>query len=245
MCWAAGREPLSRRGNPEVAAIPSIVLIRHAQGSFGTADYDVLSERGHAQTAALVSGLARRSIHGQRAISGALRRQRDTASPCASAWGVELEIDERWDEYVDRDILEHHADVPAGLERRPGDEPLDSRQFQEILNGGLRAWIGAGTDSPAAEPWPRFQARVTAALGELAADLGRGETALVVSSGGVIAALTASLLGLPAEALIAFNHVSINTGITKLTVGRGGVTLVSSNEHAHLEEADRALISYR
>lgn len=178
-------------------------------------------------------------------ISGSLRRQRDTASPCAAAFEVELEIDERWDEYVDRDILEHHAQVPAGLEHRPGDAPLSSREFQEILNAGLRAWITAGETSPSAEPWPRFQARVDAALGELAAELGRGQTALVISSGGVIAALSARLLGLPPEALVRFNHVSINTAITKLTVGRGGTTLISSNEHAHLEEVDGALLSYR
>jgi broad specificity phosphatase PhoE len=73
----------------------------------------------------------------------------------------------------------------------------------------------------------------------------KGQTALIVSSGGAIAALTAALLQLPPEALVAFNHVSINTGLTKVTVGRGGTTLISSNEHAHLDEADPALISYR
>jgi broad specificity phosphatase PhoE len=205
----------------------------------------VLSPRGHEQAAALLDGLRRRSIRGDRVICGTLRRQRDTASPCADAFGVELEVDERWDEYVDRDILEHHAQVPAGLERRPGDEPLSSREFQEILNEALRAWIAAGESGPSAEPWTRFQARVSGALADVAAQLDTGQSALVFSSGGVIAALSAGLLGLPPEALVAFNHVSINTGITKLTVGRGGTTLISSNEHAHLEEVDRALISYR
>jgi hypothetical protein len=33
--------------------------------------------------------------------------------------------------------------------------------------------------------------------------------------------------------------------MTKVTVGRAGTTLVSSNEHAHLDEADPGLISYR
>jgi broad specificity phosphatase PhoE len=178
-------------------------------------------------------------------MSGRLRRQRDTAEPCASAFGVALEIDERWDEYSDRDILEHHAAVPVGLDHHAGDISLSSREFQEILNQALRAWIAAGDGSPAREPWPAFHARATAALSQLAASLDSGQTALVVSSGGVIAALTASLLGLPADALVAFNHVSINTGITKLTVGRGGTTLISSNEHAHLEETDATLISYR
>jgi broad specificity phosphatase PhoE len=225
--------------------MPSILLIRHAQGSFGTADYDQLSDRGHAQTKALVAGLERRGIRADRVLSGGLRRQRETAAPCAEAAAVELEIDERWAEYVDRDILGHHSEVAAGLEQHPGDAPLSSREFQEILNRALTAWIAAGEGGPAAETWPQFQARATAALEDVAAGLGKGQTALVVSSGGVIAALSASLMRLPNEALIAFNHVSINTGITKLVVGRGGTTLISANEHAHLEEADAGLVTYR
>lgn len=178
-------------------------------------------------------------------VSGALRRQRDTAAPCARAAGVELEIDQGWDEYVDRDILGHHATVPAGLERHAGDAPLSSRDFQKILDQGLLAWIAAGSESPCRETWPAFLERVTAALAAFAQSLRSGETGLIVSSGGVIAALTAHLLGLQPQALVAFNHVSINTAITKVAVGRGGMTLISSNEHAHLEVAGRELLSYR
>lgn len=225
--------------------LPSILLIRHAQASFGTADYDQLSDRGHAQTEALVTGLARRGIRADRVLSGGLRRQRDTAAPLAAAAGVELEIDERWDEYTDRDILSHHSDVAAGLEQHPGDAQLSSREFQEILNRALRAWVAAGEDGAADETWPHFHSRITGALADLAGGLGKGQTALVVSSGGVIAGLSATLMGLPPEALVAFNHVSINTGITKLVVGRGGTTLVSANDHAHLEEADPELVTYR
>ena len=219
--------------------MPSILLIRHAQASFGSADYDVLSDTGHAQTAALVAGLERRGIRADQVVSGGLRRQRDTAEPCASAVAVPLQIDERWDEYEDRDILTHHSEVAAGLEHLPGDAPLSSRAFQEILNQALAGWIEAGERSHSQETWDQFSTRTQGALSDLAGSLGKGQTALVISSGGVIAALCAALMGLPPTALIAFNHVSINTGIAELTVGRGGITLVSSNEHAHLEEAGR------
>ncbi len=225
--------------------MPSILLVRHAQASFGAADYDVLSEQGREQVAALVAGLHQRGIVPARVITGTLRRQRDTAIPCAESHGLEVVVDERWNEYDDRDILTHHSDVHVGLEQRPGDEPISSRQFQEILNAALRSWIGAGADGPCHEPWTAFHGRLSAALMELGGLLGRGETALVVSSGGAIAALTASLLGLPPEALITFNHVSINAGITKLTVGRGGTTVISINEHAHLEGPGASLVTYR
>jgi broad specificity phosphatase PhoE len=225
--------------------MPSVLLIRHAQASFGAADYDVLSETGQHQVRALITGLQRRGVRATRVVCGDLRRQRDTAAPCAEAMGAALAVDGRWNEYADRDVLAHHASVPAGLERQEGDAPLSSREFQEILNEALSAWIEASERSPCSETWPAFRARLEGALRDLAGDLGKGETAVAVSSGGAIAAICAQLMELPPQALIAFNHVSINTAICKLAVGRGGVTLVSINEHAHLDEVDGSLVTYR
>ena len=225
--------------------MPSILLIRHAQASFGAEDYDVLSEQGAEQVQALISGLRARGVTPARVVCGDLRRQRDTGAPCAEALGGRLEVDARWNECVDRDILEHHATVPAGLEQRAGDAPLSSREFQEILNHALRDWIDAGDGGPCAEPWPVFRDRLGAALRSLAGELQSGETALVVSSGGAIGAMCAALMRLPEHSMIALNHVSINTGISKLAVGRGGVTLVSINEHSHLEMPGRSLVTYR
>ncbi len=222
-----------------------MLLIRHAQASFGASDYDVLSERGQQQVRALAAGLQRRGVAAKLVLAGSLRRQLDTAAPCAEAMGVELTVDDRWNEYDDRDILSHYGGVPAGLEHRPGDDALSSRDFQRLLNLALAEWIAAGSASPCAESWPQFLGRAGAALDDVVSGLGKGQTALVASSGGVIAALTATLLRVPPEAMITFNHVSVNTAISKLAVGRGGTTLISCNDHAHLEEADPELISYR
>lgn len=239
------RERIESPDRDEEPAIPSILLIRHAQASFGASDYDILSELGHRQVTALVDGLERRRIAADVVISGRLRRQRDTAGLYAAALGLEVEIDPRFDEYDVRDILSLHADLPAGLEHRPGEPELTSREFQRALNQALGGWLAAGADGPTREPWPVFRARLSDAVRGLAGRLGKGETAAVISSGGAIGAIGAELLGLPPEAMITLNHVTVNTGISKLTVGRGGITLVSFNEHAHLDESGEALISYR
>lgn len=225
--------------------MPTILLIRHAQASFGAANYDWLSDRGHAQTVALVTGLKRRGIRADRVISGSLRRQRDTASVCARCVAVDTEIDERWNEYADRDIVTRYGLARTSRQPKPDEAPLSSREFQDVLEHALRRWIDAGEHGSCEETWPRFQARVRTALTDLAGDLGKGQTALVVSSGGVIGTLTASLMHLPPTALVEFNHVSINTGITKLAVGGTGTHLISSNEHAHLDEANPGLITFR
>jgi broad specificity phosphatase PhoE len=97
----------------------------------------------------------------------------------------------------------------------------------------------------ARESWPAFASRITAALGELAAELPSGSTGLVFTSGGVIAALCSAALQYPDQSLIAYNRVAINTGITKLITGRRGLTLVSFNDHGHLEHTTPPLVTYR
>ena len=123
---------------------------------------------------------------------------------------------------------------------------MSSRDFQAVIDPALLAWVEAGADGSAAEPWPAFRERVLGALRDLVGSLSSGETAAVCTSGGPIGAICAALLGVPDTALVAFNRVTVNAAITKLAVGRGGVTVVSINEHAHLDEAGGGeLLTYR
>jgi broad specificity phosphatase PhoE len=227
--------------------MPSVLLVRHAQASFGAEDYDVLSEHGRRQVEVLAADLRRRGIRVDAVLSGDLARQRDTAAPLAAAAGCAVELDACWNEYATADVLAHHSDSPVREERQPRDAtpPVSSREFQAILERALHAWIAAGAGGPAGEPWPAFAGRVEAALRDLVARLGPGRTALVCTSGGPLAAACVALLDLPAPAFVAFNRVTVNTGITKVVSGRGGTTLVSFNEHAHLEQGARSLVTYR
>ncbi|HEX8205165.1 MAG TPA: histidine phosphatase family protein [Solirubrobacteraceae bacterium] len=224
--------------------MPSILLVRHAQASFGGENYDVLSDHGAVQTKALVADLKEREVAIDRIVSGSLERQKDTAGPIAEMLGLDLAIDARWDEYVTRDILTHHSDEQVSEERQPRDDapPVSSRDFQAILERALHAWIEAGEGGPADEPYTAFAGRVEAALRELAENLGSGETALVCTSGGPISAACSALLRVPAATFVSFNRVTINTGVTKIVHGRGGTSLVSFNEHAHLAAED---VTYR
>jgi broad specificity phosphatase PhoE len=225
--------------------MPSIVLVRHAQASFGAADYDVLSELGHEQVAAVAQALDRRGMRVEKIVSGSLRRQLDTAAEFAQLAGHEVEVDARWNEYASDAVLVHHAETDARLERGEGAPEISSRDFQTLLEGALTAWIAAGDDSPADVTWPAFASGVRDALAAAADGLGSGATALVFTSGGPIAAICSRLLGCPPEALVTFNRVAINTGMTKIAVGRGGMTLVSFNEHEHLEGDAARLLTYR
>jgi broad specificity phosphatase PhoE len=87
-----------------------------------------------------------------------------------------------------------------------------------------------------------FRDRVDGALREALESLGRGETGLVFTSGGVIACACVLVLGIDPAALPLLNRTSVNGSVTKLIAGGRGVSLVSFNEHAHLEPD---LVSFR
>lgn len=225
--------------------MPTILLVRHAQASFGSEDYDVLSPTGVEQAEVLAAALARRELNITRVVSGPARRQRETAAACVAAAGPEVAVDERWDEYLTDDIIAVHGRVAASLDgTAAGGEPITSRQFQEVIDGALDAWVASGEGGGTRQTWPEFSASRGAALADLAGALGSGETGLAFTSGGTIAAIVAGLLGHP-DLFPRLNRVLVNTGITKLAVGRAGTTLISFNEHTHLDDGGGQLLTYR
>jgi broad specificity phosphatase PhoE len=212
--------------------VPTLLLVRHAQGSFGGADYDVLSERGHEQAAALADDLETRGVNVTRVLSGSLARQQDTAAPLAERFGRQTEVDPRWNEYEGEELIASHAS-PSLFEGT-------QREFQALLDEALVGWVRRDDGS-----WPAFRDRVQGAFGEVAGSLESGETAVVSTSGGPIAAIAVGLLGLPAEGFVALNRVAVNAGVTKVVTGASGATLVSFNEHGYLERPGRSLLTYR
>ncbi|MFI7119635.1 histidine phosphatase family protein [Amycolatopsis sp. NPDC049868] len=216
----------------------AIYLVRHGQASFGAENYDQLSPRGFEQSTVVGEELLRRGVEFTQARAGSLARQRDTAATALKVLGSGIAVveDERWNEYDHVDIAKYHA---AGVQQ------ADSRAYQAALDGALSAWVSAGASGPCAETWPQFLARVKDALADVVASLGKGEHAVVFSSGGVIATVCGALMGTPEAGLLKLNRVTVNAGITKLVSGRGGVTLLSFNEHPHFEAEAAELLTYR
>lgn len=225
--------------------VPTVLLVRHGQASFGAEDYDVLSALGVRQSEVLAAALKRRGLAPTRVIAGSMRRQIETAA--AFAEFGETEVDPRWDEYEANAVLAHHSASELRLDGpHPGRQgEMDSREFQAVLDPALAAWIEAGDSAPGPHSWPSFAAAGAAALAELRDGLGRGEVAAIFTSGGAIAAVCAALLDSPQSAFLALNRGMVNTGVTKIAIGRSGTSLISVNDHSHLEEVDRALVTYR
>jgi broad specificity phosphatase PhoE len=225
--------------------MPTVLLVRHGQASFGTDDYDVLSPAGHRQAEVVAASLAERGYRADRLITRTLRRQRETAAAFTALGAPEPTIEPRWDEYDSEDILRHHSDAAVSLEAHGEGERVTNRAFQAALEAAQAQWVDHAERSPTAQPWPAFSAAGTAALRDLAPKLASGETAIVVTSGGTIAALLCNLWGAPPTLFPALNRVTVNASVTKLAVGSTGTNVISFNDHSHLEAVDRGLVTYR
>ena len=219
-----------------------IFLVRHGQASWDSEDYDVLSETGWEQSRVLGRSLAARGIAPSRALIGGMRRHRETAEACLGGLGspVSPETDPGWDEFDHVSML---AKLPAPFEGRSPSKA----EFQEWFEEATERWTGGEYDDDYTEPFEAFTARVEEALTKLADSVGSG-TALVFTSGGPIAWACASLLADPSDVRTGLwrrlNPVCVNSSVTRLVTGRRGLTLVTFNDHAHLD-AHPELLTYR
>jgi broad specificity phosphatase PhoE len=167
-----------------------------------------------------------------RLVHGTMQRQQRTAELAAKAagWSVEPTVDERWNE------MDHLAVL--ALQPRDFDGEPDRAQFQAWFESATSRWTSGTHDDDYEESFPGFRARVREGA-EALADVG---TAVVVTSGGPISAVTADLLGAGTPTYERLAPVVVNSSVTRVVSGRRGLTLVSFNDHAHLP-AD--LLTYR
>ncbi|MBJ7348743.1 MAG: histidine phosphatase family protein [Thermoleophilaceae bacterium] len=224
-----------------------IYLLRHGQASFGTGEYDRLSELGKQQAELTGRALARRLDTIDLLAHGEMERQRDTATILAAKFGdtAPPQVLTGLNEFDHEEIVfrlkpayRNKAVMMADLART-----LQPRAaFQKIFEQALTRWISGEYDEYT-EPYAAFSDRSFAAF-ETAAE-GLTGNAVLSSSSGAISAITARLLGLGPDGWQELNRVMVNGGLTKVVIGKRGYSLVTINEHAHLEAAGSEFLTYR
>jgi broad specificity phosphatase PhoE len=225
----------------------AIYLVRHAQASFGRSDYDRLSPQGEQQAERLGRALAERGVKPDLVVAGAMQRHARTAELALAAAGLEVdvEVDAGFNEF-DHDQLivaykpayKRRAVLLADLARTGH----PTRAFQEMFTAATERWTLSDGDGYA-ESFADFCKRSEQAVRRTANRLGKGETAVAFTSGGPIVAIVSRLLAGDEGLWLRLNPVTVNTAITKVVSGRSGLTMISFNEHAHLDGTD--LLSYR
>lgn len=216
-----------------------ILLVRHGQASWGSADYDVLSGLGGRQAVETGRALAARGASPDIVVHGALERQRETARLLVegAGWETAPEEDAGWDEMDHHDVLGRH---PSAF---TGDAP-SADAYEAWFEAAFDRWLGGDHDHEYDEPFPLFSDRVLEALDRLTGRAARGGTVVVVTSGGPIARVASTLLDGGAALHQRLAPVMLNASVSKVVTGRRGATLVSFNDHSHLE-AEPGLLTYR
>jgi broad specificity phosphatase PhoE len=230
-----------------------LLLVRHGQASWGTDDYDVLSPLGWEQARLLGASLGARNLVPDVVLHGSMRRHRETAEATLerARWaGVEMLEDHDWNEF-------DHVGMLAAEPVPFGDREPSKAEFQAWFETATDRWTSGEFDGDYTESFTTFGDRVSSALQRTFDLAGPDGTAVVFTSGGPVSWVAATLLagrsgsagrpgspGPDATATVdpaapriwaSLNRVVVNSSVTKIVHGGRGATLVSFNEHVHLE----------
>ncbi|KAF0807647.1 phosphoglycerate mutase [Alcanivorax xiamenensis] len=226
-----------------------IFLVRHGQASLLGGDYDQLSELGMAQAGETGLAFLRRGILPDIIVSGSLKRQSETARCAAAAaqWTTPLEQDDHFDEYRHEDMFAPvfpEFQDHAALAQYVSKQERPRREFQRLFEQAFEAWL-AGHERVQGRRWEDFRVRALEATVRVAERLYTGQSAMVVTSGGVIAAITQALLDLPDEHVLRLHNPIYNASVTRLVSKREKLFFSGFNDVAHLEVLGRDWVTYR
>jgi broad specificity phosphatase PhoE len=234
----------------------SIYIIRHGQASFGTDDYDRLSELGCRQAEVVGQYFDHRGLHFDAVYTGELKRQRDTAAIAVGHRVPETEhrVDARFNE-IDNDEQLREI-TPILLEQRPelqewADKAFgSSKDYQKLLEQVFNYWVNLGAERLAdIQTWEEYSTGVHTALAGVMREQGPGTNTAIFTSGGTIATIVAHVLGAGGQGTYQFYEPVINCSVTQLLYNANKVSLSYYNDHSFLDLLGRQngeeLISYR
>lgn len=225
-------------------------LVRHAQASFGSANYDLLSTRGEHQAERLAGWLiAHPDLHFSHVVSGTLRRHAQTLAPIEHAFanaGRALPTvvrDPDWNEFDHEAVIRAYAGRHAGTPIVAAASSLERRAVHALLAAALHAWANGELDGAVPETWDAFGKR--AARARVGLDAAPRGKILVVSSGGPITRCAQAALGCGAERAVQLNLALRNTAISEFRGGDGDWQMHIWNMLPHLSApSEREWVTY-
>jgi broad specificity phosphatase PhoE len=236
-----------------------LILVRHAQASFFSDNYDRLSPLGERQARALGEHWVRLGVGLDEVIVGPRERQIATERIVRSVYQEQgksmpsAEIRPEFDEHVVDQLLgepldallQHHPEIRSlAHDYRNSETPERiQRNFQRVFEAICHLWTAEKPGTESIEPWKVFQARVEAGLRQLLEHSGSNRTVAVFTSvGNITVALGMVLRLLPSQALELGWRLK-NCSATELIFSRNRVTLDQFNSLSHLP--DPATWSFR
>lgn len=213
-------------------------LVRHGQASFGSDNYDKLSELGWQQARWLGEYLAQKNSKFDEVLTGSLVRHRETASGISEGLGLDPSS---FSEHKGLNEFDFHSVVYSYLKAHPDQTPKDrsdARPFFKVLKNAMQAWLNNELEGDIPETWQQFEDRVGNALAHIQ-DNYAGKRVLVVSSGGAIAMALKHILGYGDDMVMNINMQVINSSMSRFVFSPRSIRLATFNATPHLDDDSR------
>jgi broad specificity phosphatase PhoE len=221
-----------------------IYFVRHGQASFGSSNYDQLSDKGHQQAKLLGEYFHRRAIDFDHVLMGDMVRHRETAQGIAKGLGLE---ESTFDVFKELNEFDFHAILAAYTAQFPEQalpEKPEVADFFKRLRKGITLWSRGELEGDLPESWADFEGRLQHVKADIMARC-TGKRVLAVSSGGAIAMLVSQLLRAPSETMIELNLQTRNTALIHCVFNQRNMRLSSFNSVPHLDDPEhKTLITY-
>jgi broad specificity phosphatase PhoE len=227
-----------------------LYLIRHAQASFFSDNYDELSDLGVQQSQRLASHLIDRGMRFDHAFVGPKQRHQHTQQIVQDAYRSQA-IDcppaqqlDTFNEFAAGKVLEHGAAQWAGrdphvaqLKQNLEDADSDTdtlRHFQFLFENVVAKWVEGQIDCDGFETWATFKTRVLEGLKRIQSEHQKGQSIAVFTSLGPIAAVLSGVTGMDDATTWRTAWRLRNASITHIVFDANRITLESLNNTGHL-----------
>lgn len=229
-----------------------LVLVRHAQASFGSADYDRLSPMGEEQARRLGAHWASQHMVFDQVYVGPRRRHRGTAELVGVGmvqgglpWPDAVALPEL-DEYAGLEVFRasgpqfaktdvNPATLAAGLPYPPAGSSAELlKRFQEIMG----RWVRGELRVPGVETWQEFRGRARRGLEKILAGGARGRHIAVFTSTGPVAAALDLAFDLNDERMLETSWQLRNTAVSEFVFSAPRFSLRMFNALPHLTAAE-------
>ena len=236
-----------------------LLLVRHAQASFLSENYDRLSELGVTQARLLGEYWAQRSVGFSRICTGPALRHQQTTLLVAEAYRESGRpfptpvVVEEFNEFQGEAVLSQS--LPQLLANNARVRELhDAMQcskndaakranFQRLFEAVISMWANGEIAPPNVESWPKFCERVNRGLSAFLARSEKGETAAIFTSGGPVSVAVQRALHLSAADTLRVAWMSRNCSFSEFLFSGDRFALSSFNAFPHLDE--EGLLTYR
>ena len=236
-----------------------LFLVRHAQASFLSQNYDQLSALGETQARLLGEYWTKHNVIFDRVSSGpALRHRQTTQLVCEAYRNAGLDfpspsVMDEFDEFQGDTVLSHSLpELLANNDRirefqdalqNSKDEASKRANFQRLFQAVISKWVNQGIAPAGMESWKDFCARVNRGLSKFLGEARKGELAVIFTSGGPVSVAVQRALHLSAQDTLQIAWMPRNCSISEFLFSGDRFTLSSFNSFPHLD--NESLLTHR